>query len=863
MIFQGTDGDDRITGGSGDDILNGYAGNDTLDGGAGDDTLNGGAGADWLTGGSGQNDLDGGGGGDYVDYYNATTGVTLDLRITGWQNTGFSIDRVVNVDDIQGSKYNDTLTGDDSWNIINGASGFDVIKTYGGDDQIFSSGEGYVDGGDGYDSLKLQNWITGVTLDLRDHGPQVINSAFGLVLTVLNIESVTVFSNYANHLTGGDGAEYLQSAGISDDLLEGGGGDDVLIGGAGADTLDGGAGDDTLMGDDSTLFAFGNTTPGADHLLGGEGDDQLVGGGGADHLEGGGGDDVLRISGENSVLDGGSGFDTVMFDHWAAVTHSANGLVIDMSTPSRSTGWAHDTTFISIEVVSGSGNADDITGTNGAEQLYGEYGDDILSGLGGDDTLDGGDGNDRLNGGAGQNQLIGGAGLDLASYAEAPGPVRADLGNAAGVVAGYQTDFYASIEGIVGTAFNDVILGNAANNVLYGGGGDDLLLGQGGLDQLYGGDGDDDLVMGPEAGLADIIDGGAGRDTLYYDSAVGFVVVNLSTGRGGGAAAGDTYTSIEDVIGSAYGDSLYGDAAGNRLRGQAGDDVLVGNGGDDLLDGGDGNDHLYGGAGADLLIGGAGLDLARYDGAASAVGVDLGAQRGFAGEAAGDAYVSIESVVGSGFSDTLLGDAQANTLYGLGGDDILSGGGGDDQIYGNDGNDHIYGGPGADLLDGGAGFDFLRFDTSGAARVIVDLTNGVTSEGDRLVSFEGVVATDQNDILYGGAGGEVIYALGGADRIVGGAGADTLYGGNGADWFAFDSGSGADLIADFKTSGADHDTIALQANLNGSGIINFATLLAHAQNTATGVHIDLGGANGLDLAGVHLADLTADLFTFY
>ena len=48
-----------------------------------------------------------------------------------------------------------------------------------------------------------------------------------------------------------------------------------------------------------------------------------------------------------------------------------------------------------------------------------------------------------------------------------------------------------------------------------------------------------------------------------------------------GGAAGDSYTSIENLIGSRFADDLVGDGNANRLTGEAGPDVLTGGGGTD------------------------------------------------------------------------------------------------------------------------------------------------------------------------------------------------------------------------------------------------------------------------------------------
>ncbi|TSD81404.1 hypothetical protein FFK22_042410, partial [Mycobacterium sp. KBS0706] len=108
-----------------------------------------------------------------------------------------------------------------------------------------------------------------------------------------------------------------------------------------------------------------------------------------------------------------------------------------------------------------------------------------------------------------------------------------------------------------------------------------------------------------------------------YQAEASGVGVNLATGNASGAAAGDTYVSIENVAGSNFDDQLTGDAGANTLAGNGGGDTLDGGAGADILNGGDGDDALRGGAGADLLDGGAGRDTAGYYTSAAGVTVDL------------------------------------------------------------------------------------------------------------------------------------------------------------------------------------------------------------------------------------------------
>jgi len=136
---------------------------------------------------------------------------------------------------------------------------------------------------------------------------------------------------------------------------------------------------------------------------------------------------------------------------------------------------------------------------------------------------------------------------------------------------------------------------------------DQVFLSTAGDDTLSGGAGNDRLIA--DFG-ADHMDGGAGNDTATYRDSNEGVTVDL-TGTGiDGYAEGDTYASIEKVIGSQhYDDTILGtDETGEKLFGLDGDDTLDGRGGADQMWGGNGDDALEGGAGNDVLRGGSGAD---------------------------------------------------------------------------------------------------------------------------------------------------------------------------------------------------------------------------------------------------------------
>ena len=72
------------------------------------------------------------------------------------------------------------------------------------------------------------------------------------------------------------------------------------------------------------------------------------------------------------------------------------------------------------------------------------------------------------------------------------------------------------------------------------------------------------------------------------------MIVSLTSGIGmGGDASGDILTSIENLQGSHWHDTLAGDPNDNKLDGLDGNDVLLGGGGGDTLLGGAGFDTLY------------------------------------------------------------------------------------------------------------------------------------------------------------------------------------------------------------------------------------------------------------------------------
>lgn len=196
--------------------------------------------------------------------------------------------------------------------------------------------------------------------------------------------------------------------------------------------------------------------------------------------------------------------------------------------------------------------------------------------IAGDDTLDGGDGNDQLYGmggddvlvgGIGNDYMHGGSGTDTASCADAAAGVTVNLGSgAAQNTVGAGTDTLLEIENLIGSAFDDMLIGDSADNVIVGGLGNDIM------------------------------SGGTGTDLLDYAGAISGITVDLSNAaqQDTFGAGLDTISGFENLIGSAFNDTLTGDANDNIITGGAGDDVLSGGAGSDTVD--------YSGAGSRVRV---------------------------------------------------------------------------------------------------------------------------------------------------------------------------------------------------------------------------------------------------------------------
>ncbi|MFD1951202.1 Calx-beta domain-containing protein [Sphingomonas arantia] len=344
--LSGGEGNDTLFGNQGADVLAGGAGDDTLYGGQDNDNLSGGEGDDTLEGGRGDDVIDGGEGTDTATYFNAAGPVTVDLRVVGTQDTGGAgSDTLVSIENLLGSNFADTLTGDQFANRISGGLGADTIVGGGGDDVLYGNQDAdTIDGGDGADMLfggQGDDTLTGGTGDDMLEGGRGTNTLTGGD----GIDSAA----YANATQGVTVSLLLQngaqSTGIGSDtlvgfegligstygdVLTGDGGANTLTGLAGDDMLTGGFGVDTLNGGEGNDMLYGNQD--ADRLFGGLGDDSLYGGRDDDTLSGDDGSDMLQGGVGSDILFGGAGADSFRFVIAADSTIAAYDIVGDFQS---------------------------------------------------------------------------------------------------------------------------------------------------------------------------------------------------------------------------------------------------------------------------------------------------------------------------------------------------------------------------------------------------------------------------------------------------------------------------------------------------------------------------------------------------
>jgi Ca2+-binding RTX toxin-like protein len=399
----------------------------------------------------------------------------------------------------------------------------------------------------------------------------------------------------------------------------------VLDGGEGRDTADFSGSEACLNVDLTTGVAISHIKEtdkliSIENVIGTKWGDNIRGDQNANRLFGLDGNDRFFGSGGGDFYDGGEGRD------WLDYRFSTENVKVSLESGLGFGGLAEGDTFKNIE---------NLRGGSGDDYLGGDKFSNIIYDGAGSDTVEAGAGNDIIYSVSGYDRLDGGEGIDTVTYADSWDRVVVNLETGIGQYGAASRDTLVNVENLTGSRFDDTLIGDAGKNTLKGGGGQDTLKGGAGDDTLIGGQSADKLFGDDGADTASyanahtgvtlsLATGGTvnadssqdGRQPLHVDpdncaesfvtgDGTEYVDARYTTVGGVTDATGDTYVSIENVLGSAWNDKITGDDNINRLNGGTGNDVL---------DGAGGNDYLIGGLGKDTLIGGQGADVFVFDG---------------------------------------------------------------------------------------------------------------------------------------------------------------------------------------------------------------------------------------------------------
>jgi len=495
-----------------------------------------------------------------------------------------------------GNGLDNRLIGNDSANVLDGATGDDTMVGGGGDDIYYvdSTGDVVVEAvDDGYDTVRTTISLT----------------------TPANIERIELL----------DGEDIDATGNVLDNVLVGNNGANRLDGGLGADAMMGMAGNDTYIVDHAADKVMETTDAGDDHVLAGvsynlsanvenltltgtadidatgnELDNMLTGNAGNNRLDGGAGADTMA---------GGTGDDDYIVDNVADTVFEAVAEGIDNIYSSVSYVLPEHVENLTL---TGNGNID-VNGNKLDNRLIGNGGNNLITGGGGNDTLDGQAGSDTLDGGEGNDLIVGGLGSDV---------LFGGLGEDQ-LVGGAGDDTYLinvgdGLDRIDDTAGSDSVrfgAGLSIDNVALRITGEDgtytaevRMLNVGGCEQAD--QGFDFTVSVDRCGQItspierfEFVDGGVNTiDDLLVKTHITWGrpwTRSITTGRDDDIILAGPRN---DVIHSGSGnDIVYAGAGGDKVYGEGGNDYLLDGPGNDTLDGGCGTDILFGSIGRDLL----------------------------------------------------------------------------------------------------------------------------------------------------------------------------------------------------------------------------------------------------------------------
>ena len=630
-IINGGAGDDEISSGNGNDIITGGSGNDIINGEAGNDTYiwNLGDGMDTITDSSGFDKIKFGEGitsanlsffkqGNNLLIFindNHQEGIIINRYFEGSYNIelleftdGSSINLSQSLDiklgdtgeSIDGTIYNDTITGGDGNDTINGGNGDDTLSGGIGEDtmsggdgaDIISGGTGddTIDGGAGNDTYI---WNLGDGMDTITDSQGTDKIVFGegisyddlsfsqtnsdLYINVQNMPNQGLLIK--NYFASGNSnrIETLEfSNGNLFDLSKNAlilKGDGTVNGTIYDDSITGNNNDDTITAGDGNDIIYGNA--GNDNIDGGNGDDIIYGGQGCDTLKGGYGNDtyVWNLGDDLDTIEDDAGQNTLLFGNGISFNDLdfnmlGNNLLItvngDKNQGVQINNFLNENDLYKIEYLKFSDGTSIYLPDLGLNMAYGAT-DDTINGTYNDDTIIAGNGNDTVNAGDGNDSIYGGKGNDALNGGNGRDSYYYNLGD------GYDT--------ITETRGNDKIIfgeGISINNLSFRQDGSNL-----------------DILINN-----DVSQGVTVKD--FY-SGTNYQVETLQF------ANGSTFNL------STQGITLQQTDADDTINGTSYNDVIYGNGGHDTINAGEGNDTIVGGIGNDILNGGNGDDTYVYN----------------------------------------------------------------------------------------------------------------------------------------------------------------------------------------------------------------------------------------------------------
>jgi Ca2+-binding RTX toxin-like protein len=453
----GTIFDDTLIGDGGDNWIwggsngSGVTGNDTLSGNGGNDLI-------WV--GTGNHTLDGGADSDTLSFFANQTdvtpdGVTVSLLLQGGaQATEQGLMVLNGFENLSGTIYDDSLTGDGSANVLLGDIGNDTISGGLGADTLYGDGRTSVDTHD-----------TGGSDDRHLCRRQPVAPPARLATTRRR--------RWRRHHRWRRRHRYRRTPHRRRRSISA-----AASSGAAATTRQ-----HREFPPAPSDFARG--TAGANVLAGNDGHDFMRGLAGNDILKGGNQDDYLDGGLGDDVLDGGAGIDRAAYSPSATAGVTVNLNIVGIA---QATGQGNDI-LSGIEHVSGTRFNDLLTGNGGDNWIWGGSdgsgvtGNDILAGNGGNDLVQVGTGNHVASGGSGTDTLsLHGNGTDITP---AGGAVSLLL-QGAPQATGQGSWNLSGFENLSGSNFNDALTGDNGDNLLAGYSGNDVLSGGKGDDNLLG-----------------------------------------------------------------------------------------------------------------------------------------------------------------------------------------------------------------------------------------------------------------------------------------------------------------------------------------------------------------------------------------